>query len=281
MTHILACLDGIASQEAICDASAWAAAITGDTVTLLHVLERHQNVLPDLSGTIGLGSRETLLAELAELDQQRSQLARQQGKLQLDAAAHQLAEHGILANRLQRHGDLLDTLSDFAEQTRLLVLGKCGARHEGEDAVVGSQLESLLRTQRTPALVVQRKFTAPTSLLFAFDGSETAHRALKQLAGSALLKGLTCHLVMVADASAEHSAQLDAAATSLRQGGWQVIPSLQQGELIPTLTRYLAQHQITLLVMGAYGHSRMRQFVLGSHTSAMLQALPCTLLLLR
>ncbi|MGY4025986.1 universal stress protein [Aeromonas rivuli] len=281
MTHILACLDGVASQGAICDASAWAAAITGDAVTLLHVLERHQNVLPDLSGTIGLGSRETLQVELAELDQQRSQLARQQGKLQLDAAVHQLAEHGIQANRLQRHGDLLETLSEFAEQTRLLVLGKCGARHEGEDAVVGSQLESLLRTQRTPALVVQRHFTAPTSLLFAFDGSETAQRALLQLAGSTLLKGLPCHLVMVADPSAEHSAQLEDAAAMLRQGGWQVIPSLRQGELLPTLTQYLAQQQIALLVMGAYGHSRMRQFVLGSHTSAMLRALPCTLLLLR
>jgi nucleotide-binding universal stress UspA family protein len=281
MTHILACLDGVASQGAICDASAWAATITGDAVTLLHVLERHQNVLPDLSGTIGLGSRETLQAELAELDQQRSQLARQQGKLQLDAAVHQLAEHGIQANRLQRHGDLLETLSEFAEQTRLLVLGKCGARHEGEDAVVGSQLESVLRTQRTPALVVQRHFTAPTSLLFAFDGSETAQRALQQLAANTLLKGLPCHLVMVADPSAEHSAQLEDAAAMLRQGGWQVIPSLRQGELIPTLTQYLAQQQIALLVMGAYGHSRMRQFVLGSHTSAMLRALPCTLLLLR
>lgn len=281
MTHILACLDGVASQGAICDASAWAAAVTGDAVTLLHVLERHQALMPDLSGTVGLGSRENLLAELAELDQQRSQLARQQGKLQLDAAARQLAEHGIQANRLQRHGDLLDTLRDVAEQTRLLVLGKCGARHEGEDAVVGSQLESLLRTQRTPALVVQRQFQVPTSLLFAFDGSETAHRALQQLAGSTLLKGLPCHLVMVADPNAEHSAQLEDAAAMLRQGGWQVIPSLRQGELIPTLTQYLAQQQIALLVMGAYGHSRVRQFMLGSHTSAMLRALPCTLLLLR
>ena len=33
---------------------------------------------------------------------------------------------------------------------------------------------------------------------------------------------------------------------------------------------YVAQHKINLLVMGAYGHSRMREFILGGATESML-----------
>ena len=36
-----------------------------------------------------------------------------------------------------------------------------------------------------------------------------------------------------------------------------------------------------LIVMGAYGHSRIRQFLVGSITTAMLQRTDCPLLLLR
>jgi len=73
MTNIFACIDGSPAMTAVCDAAAWAAANTGLPVTLLHVLEKNEfEGQADLSGNIGLGSREHLLKELAELDHQRS-----------------------------------------------------------------------------------------------------------------------------------------------------------------------------------------------------------------
>jgi nucleotide-binding universal stress UspA family protein len=42
---------------------------------------------------------------------------------------------------------------------------------------------------------------------------------------------------------------------------------------------YVSKHNIDVLVMGAYGHSRMREFVLGGATRAMLTDPPCWTLL--
>ncbi|NPZ02087.1 universal stress protein, partial [Pseudomonas aeruginosa] len=44
---------------------------------------------------------------------------------------------------------------------------------------------------------------------------------------------------------------------------------------------YQKEHGIDLLVMGAYGHSRIRQFLVGSTTTSMLRTTISPLLLLR
>ncbi|WP_438802758.1 universal stress protein [Klebsiella michiganensis] len=47
------------------------------------------------------------------------------------------------------------------------------------------------------------------------------------------------------------------------------------------LIRYAEENTVDLIVMGAYGHSRLRQFFIGSHTSEMLQKTQQPLLILR
>ncbi|SDK80999.1 universal stress protein, partial [Billgrantia gudaonensis] len=44
---------------------------------------------------------------------------------------------------------------------------------------------------------------------------------------------------------------------------------------------YQAEHDIDLLVMGAYGHSRIRHLLVGSTTTAMLRQAERSVLLLR
>ncbi|MDO2133227.1 universal stress protein [Escherichia coli] len=44
---------------------------------------------------------------------------------------------------------------------------------------------------------------------------------------------------------------------------------------------YQEEHGVDLLVMGAYGHSRIRQFLVGSTTAHMLRTTTTALLLLR
>jgi nucleotide-binding universal stress UspA family protein len=66
MTHVMACIDGSPQAAAVCDCAAWASRRLGAPLTLLHVLDRQQYPMSgDLSGIIGLGSREFLLQELA------------------------------------------------------------------------------------------------------------------------------------------------------------------------------------------------------------------------
>ncbi|WP_432205725.1 universal stress protein [Enterococcus faecalis] len=56
---------------------------------------------------------------------------------------------------------------------------------------------------------------------------------------------------------------------------------IRPGEVESVLHAYQAEHGIDLLVMGAYGHSRIRQFLVGSTTTTMLRTSTLPVLLLR
>jgi len=56
---------------------------------------------------------------------------------------------------------------------------------------------------------------------------------------------------------------------------------LLSGEVIEILHDYQNSHAIDLMVMGAYGHSKIRQFFVGSNTTKMIGSSKIPLLLLR
>lgn len=283
MTQVLACIDGSLSSPAVCDYAAWASLRLGAPLTLLHVLD-HKQYPPrsDLSGNIALGSREQLLQELAELDERRSKLGLEQGRLALEAARERAQRDGVANPQLrQRHGDLVDSLRALEGEIRLLVIGRQGETSDAVSQLVGSQLESVIRTLHRPILVSPGQFRAPRSLMLAYDGSATCDKGVDLLAASPLFQGLPIHVVMVGADSDAARAQLQQAERRLVAGGHQVQLAIRAGEVEPTLHDYQTEQDIDLLVMGAYGHSRIRQFLVGSTTSHMLQTSVSPLLLLR
>ncbi|MFI8692191.1 universal stress protein [Stutzerimonas kunmingensis] len=283
MTHVMACIDGSPQAAAVCDCSAWASKRLDAPLTLLHVLDRQQYpVSGDLSGIIGLGSREFLLQELAMLDEKRAKLALEEGRMMLDSARQRAISAGIAQPECrQRHGDLVESLRDLQDETRLLVIGRQG--EDSGDAIqhIGSQLENVIRTMQRPILVAANDFSAPQSVMLAFDGSATSRKGVEMLAGSPLFKGMPIHLVMVAADTADNQAQLENARGVLSAAGFNVEIAIRAGEVEPTLHAYQAEHGIDLLVMGAYGHSRIRQFFVGSTTTNMIRTTSTPLLLLR
>lgn len=281
MTNIFACIDGSPAMTAVCDAAAWASADTGLPVTLLHVLEKNEfEGHCDLSGNIGLGSRELLLQELAELDHQRSRLAHEQGRILLNSGKEYLADLGMpVVDTLQRHGQLVETTQELSSGMRMLIMGKQGTTHAHE--LIGSNIESVIRTLANPIMVVQPGFQAPSRFLFAYDASPTAKKVLELIASSPLLKGLACDLVMVGEPSGEHERQLAQAKQVLKSAGIRVETMLLQGEVVSVVCQHAADMGCNLIVMGAYGHSRIRQFIVGSTTTGILKATQASVLLLR
>ncbi|MCQ4248024.1 universal stress protein [Pseudomonas stutzeri] len=283
MNQIMACIDGSAQAAAVCDCAAWASLQLDAPLTLLHVLDQQQYpAAGNLSGIIGLGSREYLLEELAALDEKRSKLALEEGRMMLDSARQRVITAGIAQPDVrQRHGDLVETLRDLEADIRLLVIGKQGEDSGNDLQLIGSQLESVIRTLHRPILVTPASFSVPTSVMLAFDGSDTSRKGVEMLASSPLFKGIPIHLVMVGDDNGEHRALLDSARDALVSAGFDVHIAVRSGEVEPVLHAYQAEHQIGLLVMGAYGHSRIRQFLVGSTTTRMIRSTTTPLLLLR
>ena len=280
MANVIACIDGTSVSTSVSDYAAWASLQMAAPLLLLHVLDKSEYpVASNLSGNIGLGSREALLQELAELDEKRGRLALEQGRLMLDAAANQAKADGIVeSEKLQRHGNLVDTLIEMESSIRLLVLGKHD-EHLGEH--IGSRLETVVRTLDRPILVCPPGFKKPENLMIAFDGSATTCKAVEMVAGSPLFLGSHCHVVMVGEESKQNHGQLEWARHTLEAAGFNVTTVLQQGEVETTLCSYRRAQEIDLLVMGAYGHSEIRRFLVGSTTTSVIRNAPVPVLLLR
>lgn len=283
MPEVMACIDGSASTPAVCDYAAWASQRLNVPLSFLHVLEpqRYPGEV-DLSGNIWLRSRDSLLRELASQEEEQRRQALEQGRLILNAAHERTRAAGIHAlEGRQREGDLVERLHELENEIELLVMGVRGELHANQASAMGSQLESVVRCMHRPILVTSVHFKAPESVLVAFDSSATMRQAVTTLAASALFQGLPIHLVMVGSANDESWAQLDAACNELVVAGFRVHTAIRPGEVEPALHLYQAEQRIDLLVMGAYGHSRLRELLLGSSTARMLRTTRTPLLVVR
>lgn len=281
MEKIIACIDGSTNSTAVCDAAAWAANLVDAPLLLLHTVEKPALNAADFSGTIGVDTRDALMIELADLDAKRNRLAVEHGKVILDSAKQRALDDGAkLVETLQRHGDVLDALDDKDGHIRLIVMGRSG-NPQGISSHLGSHAERATRVRREPILMTVGDFTPPSNFMIAYDGRATSENALQRIAKSPLLHGLDCHLVTVGDNTASNQNALNKATQYLEDFGFRVKASLVNGNIFQALQAYQANHGIELLVMGAYGHSVVREFFLGSNTTRMLSASKTPLLIIK
>lgn len=282
-TQVLACLDGSAQSEAVCDYAIWIAKTLNQPLCFLHTIEHKvAPAVADLSGAIGLGSSEELLQDLASVEQQRNSLLIKKGKLMLQAAKQKAESAGVLDIRIQQlHGSLSESLIELEDEIAILVMGIRGKQHEDDSRGVGAQLETVVRALHKPILVVNKSFSQPKKIMLAYDGSDAANKALDLVASSPLAKNIPCHLVHVTEHGQSDIQLLEQAINTLRSASVDVKGIGLEGKIEKVLTEYQAEENIDLMVMGAFSHNRVRDFLLGSFTASMLANTQKPLMLLR
>ncbi len=280
---VLAAIDTSVYAGSVARHAAWAASRLAAPLELLHAIDKVADATShDLSGNLALGARERLLNELATLDEQRARLAQQHGRALLEGLREDLVtDHAVHADIRQRHGHLVDTLLELEEGVRLFVIGKRGEHADFARGHLGSNLERVVRAVHRPVLVAARAFRPIGSFLIAFDGSSTARKAVEMVCASPLLEGVPCHLLMVGPDDAEHVRQLEWAIAQLQRAGFAPQAAIVAGEVEKMIAQQVETHAMDLLVMGAYGHSRIRSMILGSTTTHLLRTCKVPVLLLR
>lgn len=279
---IIACFDDQARADcAIGDYAAWAARQIEAPLCLLHVLEQRAMTHEDYSGQIGLGTRERMLEERTEEEGQAARQAREEGRRMLEALKARLTDDTLTPEVQQRHGALAPTLRVACTSEDLLVLGRCGRDHNHGDgsASLGVHLEDLAQHLDIPMLIAPAHFQMPARAMVALDGSERGLEQLSRLVQRGWLRGLETHVVHVgepADATpAERGAEL------LKAAGLDARAVSLEGDARRKLPAYAREHEIDLVAMGAYGHSSLRRFLMGSTTHTLLEAMPSAVLLMR
>lgn len=283
MENVLAAIDASSYAESVCRYAGWASRRLKLPVELLHVVQRQDPVTArrDLSGAIGLGVKGNLMDELVRLSEESSRVEIERGRAMLDAGEAILREAGATdVTTLHRHGGIVETILEREEQARVVVIGKRGASHEFASDHIGSKIERVVRASEKPVLVSSRSFVEPRRVVFAYDASPAADRALERLANSPLFTGLPVTIVMAeADGDAKRG-QLDRAVEAFVPGH-QVDIIMEPGKAEQVIPGVVSATDGALLLMGAYGHSPIRRMIVGSTTSEMVRTVKAPVLLVR
>jgi nucleotide-binding universal stress UspA family protein len=284
MNRVIALIDGSIYSQSVCGHAAWTAQRIGASVELIHVIGRRDEAdeRSDHSGAIGFGARSALLAELAELDAQRAKLALRRGRMILDEAKARIEADGVadVTTRL-RHGDVAEAVSELSDDVPVVIIGKRGEAADFAKGHLGSNLERVARSCARPVLVASRAFKAPTRCLIAFDGGTSALKAVDMASRSPFFAGLDVHVLAVGADTVDARRKLGGAEATLKAGGHAVTATLTHGQPEEAITSYIEREGIDLLVMGAYGHSRIRSLIIGSTTTEMVRSCKAPVLLFR
>jgi nucleotide-binding universal stress UspA family protein len=280
---IISLIDGSIYSRSVCEHAAWAAKRLEAPVEIMHVIGRREaSDTGDRSGAIALGARTALLERLATLDAERAKLLHDQGRAIMEDAAGILSENGV--QQIEQHlfrGDLVDLFAEREKGAAMVVIGKRGEAADFASMHLGSNLERIVRSSKKPILVASRSFKPIRKVLIAWDDGASSRKAIELAASSPLLKGLTIDVVHVGKQNAETEKKLSEATQTLAKAGHDTSSHLVEGHPESALGAYVTESGADIVVMGAYGHSRIRSLIIGSTTTAMIRSCLVPVLLVR
>lgn len=274
MRRILACIDGSRYGQVCTQYAVWLSKTLGVKVNALYVSELWQYETPliaDFGGTLGTQPYLGLTAQLKEIENSKAAVIE-------DYVKKQFAEAGIPDNVefAHRSGLLVDCIDEFENQRKdidFIILGKRGENANLAKGHLGSNMERVIRTSNRPCFVANRKFIEQKKILLAYDGSPSATRALNWFANTTAFVQSELHVVSVGKPGAEAEAAkllIDAEAVFKGTDKHPIFQALS-GTPGEAIEQYVIENDVTALVMGAYGHSRIRRFIIGSTTAELVR----------
>ena len=276
--NVVALVDGSLYTSSVCDHAGWVAKRLDVPVTLVHVICRRESVSLD---AVPQHLHAQMLNDLREVDGKRAALMESLGEAIVAEAAQIALKAGAPSvHRRVRHGDLLETIHELEADARVIVVGKRGAAADFAKTHLGSNIERVVRASRVNVLVASRSFTPIKRFLVACDGGPSSRKAIELISRSPVYDHLQPHLLTVVNDPARGQARLEAAQEALN---WRdrVVTHIADGDPEKVIADYVDRHAIDLLVMGAYGHSRVRNLLVGSTTSQMMQSCKIPVLIVR
>lgn len=279
---LITLIDGSVYAESVCDHASWMAQRNGAGIELLHVIGRRQAARQDVSGTLALGARSSMLEELTRLEGEMARVAQQHGRALLDGAAERIAGKGLTRPETRlRIGDLIEETNDALDQGSMLVIGKRGEAADFARLHLGSNLERMVRSSSRRILVASRTFKPIERVMVAYDGDSSSRKAVEAIGTDPLFKGLSITLLMVGDDNDAARKRLEEPQQLLENAGLDVQAELVPGQPVDVISARADSDAFDLLVMGAYGGGRLRSMFIGSTTTEMLISCRVPVLLFR
>ncbi|MCS6862174.1 MAG: universal stress protein [Abditibacteriales bacterium] len=175
------------------------------------------------------------------------------------------------------------TILSYEPFVDMIAMGHRGHRSKWEVFFLGSVAEEVLQRAAKPVLMSPARYEPIQRILAAYDASDPSQRALHWAAELAATMSLPLDVVHVNRDRAVGHTLLREADEYLRP--YDTIPHvgtiLREGKPALQILAVAAERGAGLIVMGAHGHSRVREALLGSTTEEVLRQADKPLLMTR
>jgi nucleotide-binding universal stress UspA family protein len=183
--------------------------------------------------------------------------------------------------RTIKEGVVSKEIVESAKRCDMISMGMAGEHAFWRDAFLGSNLESVVRQTHKPVLVTPEKYKKITKILVAYDASTFSTKAL--IAGADIAQQMKIPLTVVTVSDDKKSGEdvLSQAAENLKDCNITYDKVLKDGEVVSVIMDLCKEGSYDLLVIGAYGHSKIRELILGNTTVQLMRKVTCPVLLCR
>ena len=248
---------------------------SGGRLQLLHVIDivtLEGSFLQDLSGAVGA-------EPFLNLSPKLEKILHDKGNLALEVQGEACKSEGMQCQTLLDTGIVPNAIAHQALENQLVIVGRRGKNEKFQAGLAGSVTESLLRKSPRPVLVVPVQPTPFSKVLLGFDGSDPAAHAMSEAGRLCAAKRLPLTVMVVGDDSHANEKIMQSARSFFAKATHPVTFASFPGSPNEVLAKQAAEYD--LLVVGAHGHSRMIELIIGSTTEFLLRNAPVPTLFTR
>jgi nucleotide-binding universal stress UspA family protein len=247
------------------------------TVVGLHVVDIvsiEGSFFHDISGSLGLEPYLDFSSKMREVLTQR-------GATALEEFASGARRQGLGVETVLDLGIVANQICERAKAADLVMIGHRGVNERFSTGLLGSTAESLARKCPRPVLISPLRLREIKRPVLAYDGSDRAARAMHAAAEFTAPFGVPLTVITVARDLKLGERTLEQAREYFERYSPPADFKLLPGHANEEILRFLGQHDADLLFIGAHGHSRIIEMVIGSTTEYVLRNAPCPVFLSR
>ena len=228
----------------------------------------------DISGSLGLEPYLDFSSKMREVLTAR-------GRQVLEDFAGAATRENLPVETVLDMGIVANQLCDRAKSADLAMIGHRGVNERFSSGLLGSTAEAVARKCPRPVFISPMKFREIRKMVLAYDGSERASRAMRAAAEFASGMGTPIAIVTVARDQKLGERTLEEARKYFEPYSLATEFHLLPGHAHEEIIKFIKDYEADLLFIGAYGHSRIIEMVLGSTTEYVLRNAPCPVFLSR
>ncbi len=199
--------------------------------------------------------------------EESQQLLEQKAEKILERAAEFLKSEKVNFETEKTSGSPSESICEKSRLADMIIMGSHGEFARWSDKMLGATLESVSRLCIKPILVTHKEYHQIKKILFAYDGSQNSNKALPWV--GALASELKAPVTILTVNSDDQEAEtiLNEAVEYLRAYNLKKINRVKKtGDAVTQIISLSNELSDSLLIMGSYGHSRIREAILGSTT---------------